>query len=121
MKKGILFFALISGFSLSAQQKDIRIVFTSDVHFGLKKAHFRNFPDSVTSEVVNEAMAMSIKSVGKVDYLIVTGDIANREEVPLQSATVSWKQFLNVYKPLHIPMLLLPGNHDVSNAKVITN
>ncbi len=98
------------------QQKDIRIVFTSDPHFGLKKAHFRNSPDSVTSEQVNEAMSTSIRALGKINYIIVTGDIANREEIPLQSASVSWKQFMGVFGPLHIPLLLLPGNHDISNA-----
>lgn len=116
MKKGLLFCVLLGGFVLHAQQKDIHIVFTSDVHFGLKKAHFRNSPDSVTSKEVNQVLANSIKSLGKIDYLILTGDIANREEVPLQSASVSWKQFIRVYAPLHIPLLLLPGNHDVSNA-----
>jgi hypothetical protein len=94
----------------------IRIVFTSDLHFGLKKAHFRNSKDSVTSEEVNKAMVETIQSIGKIDYLVITGDITNREEVPIQSAAISWQQFKEVYEPLHIPMLITPGNHDVLNA-----
>jgi hypothetical protein len=111
-----IYFGLLIAVVGKGQQKDIRIVFTSDLHFGLKKARFRNSPDSVTSEQVNQAMAASIRTLGKINYIIVTGDIANREEIPLQSASVSWKQFMSVFGSLHIPLLLVPGNHDVSNA-----
>jgi len=107
-----LFFCFLS----NAQEKKVRIVFISDLHFGLKKAHFRNSTDSVSSEDVNRALVKAIRSLGKIDYLAITGDIANRQQIPLQSASVSWKQFLEVYKPLHIPMLVTPGNHDLSNA-----
>jgi hypothetical protein len=103
-------------FFSAAQEKKVRIVFISDLHFGLKKAHFRNSKDSVSSEDVNMAMAKAIISLGKIDYIAITGDIANRQQIPLQSASVSWKQFLEVYEPLHIPMLITPGNHDLSNA-----
>jgi len=113
--KNFFLFSLLISFICDAQQKKIRIVFTSDVHFGLKKASFRN-ADSVSSFEVNRAMAASIRALGKIDAIIITGDIANREENSIQSASASWRQFEQVYKPLHIPLLLLPGNHDISNA-----
>src|SRR5689334_3701161 len=113
--KNFFLFSLLISFICDAQQKKIRIVFTSDVHFGLKKASFRN-ADSVSSFEVNRAMAASIRALGKIDAIIITGDIANREENSIQSATASWRQFEQVYKSLHIPLLLLPGNHDISNA-----
>ena len=116
MRMIITFSWLLFCFLSAAQEKKVRMVFISDLHFGLKKAHFRNSKDSVSSEDVNSAMAKAISSLGKIDYLVITGDIANREEMPIQSASVSWKQFLEVYEPLHIPMLITPGNHDVSNA-----
>ena len=62
-----------------AQPKTIRIVFTSDVHFGLKRK-FRG-ADSVNSIEVNRAMAASMGSLGKIDAIIITGDIANEETV----------------------------------------
>jgi hypothetical protein len=111
-----IFCGLLFSIFGKSQDKEIHIVFTSDLHFGLKKAHFRNFPDSVTSQQVNLAMAESIRTLGKIDFVIITGDIANREEVPLQTASSSWKQFTAVFTPLHIPLLVLPGNHDISNA-----
>jgi hypothetical protein len=65
------------------------------------------------------------KQTGAVDYVIQTGDIANRMETPIQSAASSWTQFETDYmhsiklkghngKPAKL--LLAPGNHDISNA-----
>ncbi len=72
--------------------------------------------DNVSSKEVNVAQIAAIKSLGKIDAIIITGDIANRQEPPVQSATASWKEFCDTYGSLHIPLLLVPGNHDVSNA-----
>jgi hypothetical protein len=68
------------------------------------------------------------RPVDPVDFVVITGDLANRQElhpIHLQSATVSWGQFQACYldglalrdasgRPT--PLLLVPGNHDVSNA-----
>jgi len=117
MIRSFIAFCLLLGATIvRSQDKDIHIVFTSDLHFGLKKDHFRNSQDSVSSYDVNKAMAATIHNLGDIDYIIVTGDITNREEVPIQAASVSWKQFWSVYDGLHIPLLLVPGNHDLSNA-----
>ena len=113
MKYLFSFLLLVSFFS-RGQQKQIRIVFIADLHFGLER-HFRD-KDSVSSFEVNRAMAASIRSLGKIDAIIVGGDIANRQQNSIQSASTSWKQFEEVYKPLHIQMILMPGNHDISNA-----
>lgn len=113
MLKYLLFFLSLTVFSANGQAP-IRIVFTSDVHYGLKR-HFRGV-DNVSSKEVNAAQIAAIKSLGKIDAIIITGDIANRQEPPVQSATASWKEFCDTYGSLHIPLLLVPGNHDVSNA-----
>ncbi len=105
---------LLISLTCKAQQKEIRIVFTADLHFGLKRC-FRD-KDSTSSYEVNRAMAASIRSLGKIDAIIIGGDIANRQEISIQSASVSWKQFENVYETLHIPLITIPGNHDISNA-----
>jgi len=66
--------------------------------------------------------------VGPIDYVINTGDIANRQESAapaIQSAAASWAQFNTDYlngltlknsKNQNTLLLLAPGNHDVSNA-----
>lgn len=128
----------------SAQQRSgrlIQMVFTSDAHYGFFRKHFRG-DTNVAAHVVNAAMIKQINTVpyltlpadggigaGKkveyVDYLVQTGDIANRMEIPLQSATADWKQFAEDYingvtlrgsdgRPA--TLLLAPGNHDITNA-----
>jgi hypothetical protein len=62
--------------------------------------------------------------VGAIDALVITGDIANRQEKGVQSAARSWHQFEDDWAVLdtrtakgeRTPLWLLPGNHDVSDA-----
>jgi hypothetical protein len=117
------------------------MVFTSDAHYGITRTKFRG-DSNVTGHQVNAAMIRQIntlpililpedggvnsgKAIGYVDYLIQTGDISNRMEIPNQSAAVSWGQFEADY--LHkldlkgndgrpAKLLVIPGNHDISNA-----
>lgn len=116
-----------------AQTKDsvINFIFTSDVHFGLTKEEFRG-KEKVPALEINKAMVqamntLSTKStnIAGIDALIITGDIANRMENGVQSATESWRQFKEVYidsNRLHkangakSELFVVPGNHDMSNA-----
>ncbi|MFA6580249.1 MAG: metallophosphoesterase [Paludibacter sp.] len=116
-----------------------QIVFTSDLHYGLKRA-FRG--KVVDANVVNEAMVSQInllpeavfpqdkginagRKVGFIDYVAINGDISNRQQSGIQSASVSWNQFETDYlKGIHLKnkknneaeFLLTCGNHDVANA-----
>lgn len=117
------------------------IVFTSDAHFGITRGNFRgsvNVPGAtVNAALVNEINTLprlklpqdrgvnAGKITGGIDYLVEGGDIANRMEVPIQSAAVSWDQFAGIYmhklqitahngKPAKL--LMIPGNHDITNA-----
>ncbi len=129
----------------SAQQKDttgiFQFIFTSDAHYGITRKAFRGQED-VDAHVVNTAMVKAIngvsaltlpndgglnagKAVGNVDYLIEGGDIANRMEVPVQSAAASWAQFeadylkgitLNGSDGKPTKFFMVPGNHDISDA-----
>jgi 3',5'-cyclic AMP phosphodiesterase CpdA len=127
--------------SYSQSSPVINMVFSSDAHYGISRGKFRG-DSNVISHEVNAAMIKEIntmpyltlpfdggvnsgKTVGAVDYVIQTGDIANRMEVPIQSAASSWAQFEMDYmhsidlkdhygKPAKL--LLVPGNHDISNA-----
>ena len=127
--------------SVVAQNNVLQFVFTSDVHYGITRAHFRD-QDSVPSTVVNRAMIAAInrlpedrlpqdggvgsgETIGHLDGILITGDIANRQEHGIQPAAVSWRQFEADYDHLvrtkdrdaqPTPLLLGPGNHDVSDA-----
>jgi hypothetical protein len=119
----------------------IQFVYTSDAHFGIKRATFQG-GTNVDASMVNAKMIEKIntlstlvlpvdngvnagKVIGGIDYFINTGDMANREETGIQSSTASWTQFTSTYingltlknsSNQNTPILLLPGNHDVTNA-----
>jgi hypothetical protein len=119
----------------------IQFVYTSDAHFGITRASFQGAVN-VDANIVHTALVTKIntistlilpsdngvqagKTVGGIDYFINTGDYANREETGVQSATASWGQFNAAYlngltlknsNSQKTGVLLLPGNHDVSNA-----
>ena len=136
-----VFIFSFNGYSQDKKASLVNIIFTSDAHFGITRANFRG-DTNVASFKVNAAMIAQMnslpgmflpddngiaagKKVGAVDYLIEAGDIANRMEPPVQSAAASWAQFESEYmhqlqlkahdgKPAQL--LMVPGNHDISNA-----
>jgi predicted MPP superfamily phosphohydrolase len=147
MKKVICCFIVLTAIvsKVGAQPKKvsstIEIVFTSDAHYGITRKDFRGKTE-VDGHTVNAALVKEINTVpnvklpldsginagntvGSVDYIIEGGDIANRMEVPIQTAATSWAQFDTDYvksitlkghdgKPAKL--LMVPGNHDISNA-----
>jgi hypothetical protein len=128
-------------FSRDTAQPVIQIVYTSDVHFGITR-HTFDGDSNVSSNLVNARMVAKInglpalwlpgdkgvhagQKVGPVDYVMISGDIANRQETPIQSDAASWDQFRHDYlegitlkdhQGLPAGFLLVAGNHDVSNA-----
>jgi hypothetical protein len=74
----------------------------------------------------NDGGVSAGSAIGSVSYVIQGGDIANRMQSDtkngiganyVQSAYASWGQFVNYFSNVHgFPSLLIPGNHDVSNA-----
>ena len=91
----------------------IQIIYTSDVHFGITRPAFDG-DSNVRSEVVNARLVSTMNAlpslplppdkginagqkVGPVDYIMISGDIANRQETPIQSAAMSWSQFRQDY------------------------
>ena len=119
----------------------INMVFSSDAHYGINRIKFRG-DSNVSSHLVNAAMIQQMnnipdlrlpqdgginsgKKAGHVDYVVQTGDIANRMEAPVQSAATSWSQFETDYihaialknrNGKQAKLLLIPGNHDITNA-----
>jgi hypothetical protein len=119
----------------------IQIVFTSDAHYGITRNSFRGHTN-VEGHTVNSAMIHEIntlpgvilpndgginsgKNTGAIDYVIEGGDIANRMEIPHQSAAISWAQFdtdyikgITLQNHLGAPtqFFMIPGNHDITDA-----
>lgn len=130
---------LLASTVVSAQQRFIQFVYVSDCHYGIER-DFRG-RHGVTASDVSRAMVGAIESLPAmtlpadggvrggskiewVDYLINTGDIANRAEKGVQRSARSWRQFQRDWSSLGLrdfrgevsPLFLLPGNHDISNA-----
>lgn len=144
--KGCLFFIFFfCGVTLATAQNNkatiLQFVFTSDAHYGVVRPFFRG-QANVTGQEVNLAMLQKInslptavlpedggvaagKTAGPIDFIVEGGDIANRMEIPVQSATISWQQFEADYlhkinltdhagKPTQL--MIISGNHDITNA-----
>jgi len=119
----------------------VQIVYTSDQHYGITRPRFHQV-SNVNAQPVNQDMIRKMNAlpnltvpndggvnagatVGGIDYLIETGDMANREEGGVQRDSMSWLQFWSDYNDsvrfvgrsgLKPTLLLSPGNHDISNA-----
>jgi hypothetical protein len=114
-------------------------LYTSDAHYGIKRQGAAIFNGYSNAQQVNAAMVTVMNTmptvtlpadgglnagaqIGKVDFVIQSGDIANRSQAnqtgytQVQSAKASLTQFLADYGTLKYPLYLVPGNHDVSNA-----
>ena len=131
---------LMLDLNVGTTKQSVQFVYTSDAHYGITRS-FRGI-DSVPTQTVNASLVEKINSmpflqfpadngvnagsvVGGFNYLIETGDIANRQEAGIQSASASWAQFKTDYIDgltltdnygKKAGLLLTPGNHDVSNA-----
>lgn len=128
-------------FAQATNGQVINMVFSSDAHYGISRTGFRG-DSNVSSHIVNAAMIQQMNTIprltlpqdegigsgnkaGHIDYVVQTGDIANRMEAPIQSAAASWSQFETDYMSSitlknnvgkKAKLLLVPGNHDISNA-----
>lgn len=141
--KLILLIQFLVSFGGYAQEKPgiIQLVYTSDPHYGISRSKFKG-DSAVRSAVVLNEMVRQINRlpgvkipedsgvsagnrISSVDFVIVTGDIANRTDGKYQSASRSWDEFskgflkeitLKNSNGLPVDVLLSPGNHDISNA-----
>jgi len=142
MEKASLVAGLASSLAgLASAGGVVKFVFTSDLHYGITRPRFHG-AGSVDAQVVNRAMIRKMNAisgqtvpadsgvlagsaVGSIEYLLTTGDYANRQETGIQTDSISWRQFWSDYndsitllsrlsaKPV---ILLSPGNHDISNS-----
>jgi hypothetical protein len=124
-----------------ARTPTVQFVVTSDVHYGIARKAFRG-DSGVPSARVNTALLAQLnrlstlrlpsdsgvragQRVGAVDFVAITGDIANRAEEGMATAAESWAQFraawldsLTLRDARHhkTHLYIVPGNHDISNA-----
>jgi 3',5'-cyclic AMP phosphodiesterase CpdA len=140
----IISIVFVLSLNLSAQE-EIQFIYTSDPHYGITRSKFQG-NEKVDAVIVNQAMIAKINSmlgitlpndgglrsgqpVNYIDFLVETGDIANRSEgsgdKAIQSAEKSWKQFKADYidgltvtdkASKKAQVFIVPGNHDVTNA-----
>jgi len=147
VKNAIVLAVVLSiGLLCTAQPSaEVQFIITSDSHYGIARPAFRG-ETNVDAHIVNQALVAQInritsalipsdgglhanRPVGSIDFLVDTGDIANREEKSeggnIQTAAASWAQFrtdyldgLTLLDPLgrRAPVYVVPGNHDASNA-----
>ena len=118
----VILAALLAAFAVHAGAQSrpgvVRFVFTSDAHYGLTRPSFRG-RSNVSAHDVNTALVADIDGLGPLDFVAEGGDVANRAdaEAEIQPAAVSWRQFHQDYvEHLRMPVYVVPGNHDVSNA-----
>ncbi|NIG52979.1 metallophosphoesterase [Chitinophaga sp. Cy-1792] len=139
----LLFTACKKDDNKQEDQSPVQFIFTSDAHYGIVRAAFQG-KTNVDAHTVNAAMIAKIngmpdltlpaddglnasQKIGSIDYLFEGGDIANRMEVSaaVQTGAASWEQFKTDYlQNLSIKgkngqkaeVLMVPGNHDVSNS-----
>ena len=136
---------LLMGLSGAANAGQVQFVYTSDQHYGITRKAFRGL-DKVSSREVNAAMVQAVNGLPGVafpqdggvragqpvqwaDTVISTGDIANRmegtDERLIPSASECWDLFEKQYvrgvtlknrSGAAAEVLVIPGNHDVTNA-----
>jgi 5'-nucleotidase len=144
------FDALIENRIIRIETVPTQFIYTSDGHYGITRSALDGSATTVGAHAVHQALVSSINAlqsttvpvvsipcdsgvnacsstVGALDFIANTGDIANRMETAssVQSAAVSWTQFDTDYlqgltvtdrSNTKAPIYLVPGNHDVSNA-----
>jgi Calcineurin-like phosphoesterase len=123
----------------------VQFVFTADAHYGITRSSFRGAKD-VNARIVNRALVASINAltatpfpadgglrargpVGPIDFVVEGGDVSNRADVvdgkAIESAASTWRAFVDDYVNgvsltdaggRKAPVLVVPGNHDASNA-----
>ncbi len=142
------FFALALFLAITAQNslaEQYQLIYTSDQHYGITRPEFRGVKDA-PSRLVNAAMGAAINAlpaavfpedggvragqkVQWADFVISTGDIANRMEgadgLSVPNAAELWAQFVQQYDNglsvtrrdgQRAEVLVVPGNHDATDA-----
>lgn len=134
----LLLSACKAGKELDSNPNVVHFIFLSDSHFGLTRTLDGQ---KVTTAQAHERIAAAINSlpsghlpsdggvgggdrIGGVELIIHGGDMVNRQEGGVQSASESWSEFEHFLASLTTrtkagtasELFLIPGNHDVSNA-----
>lgn len=85
----------------------MRIVHTSDYHFGIKKYKFRN--DRLIDSL-DKILEHCIKE--EVDIVVAAGDIFNARRSDSYDSNLLFEELIK-FNDANIKFMLLPGNHDI--------
>ena len=86
---------------------NLRLIHTSDTHLGDELGHPAS--NEALTKVVSETLLL------RADFLLIAGDVFDNERISNDSI----KFFLTQISRLDIPVILLPGNHDLMHHKSI--
>ena len=86
---------------------NLRLIHTSDTHLGDELGHPAS--NDALTKVVSETLLL------RADFLLIAGDVFDNERISNDSI----KFFLTQISRLDIPVILLPGNHDLMHHKSI--
>src|ERR1700680_173956 len=92
------------------------IVQISDLHFGKNTRPYKFWKSSVNEEAKMALARAIVKIAARADFLVVTGDIANRGKVDeMREGRAYLESILSeLWKEKHATRcILVPGNHDV--------
>lgn len=130
-RKSLILLAGLAMCNLQAQENMLRFIYCSDLHYGIKR-EFRG--KQTDADAVNREMLKAFellkdarlpedsgvnagKIYGEAQFIVCTGDIANRMQDGAWTARHSWEQFTKDWDDaIGTPVYLVPGNHDISNA-----
>ena len=85
-----------------------RILHITDTHLVVAPALVSDVLD--TAKLFEECVAIaaaSLSRIGPVDALVVTGDLSD------DGSLESYQLFRQIVAPLDLPLLAIPGNHDL--------
>lgn len=126
-----LFITVFTSHLLHADNTILHFIYCSDLHYGIQR-DFRGKKTEATE--VNRELLKAFQLLPgsllpqdngvkageiyeKTQFIVCTGDIANRMQNKAHTASLSWQQFEQDWlQHTEIPIYLVPGNHDISNA-----
>lgn len=142
LKTGLFFLVATVLWACSSKVKNpniVHFVFVSDLHYGLTRTFNEKECTSaevagVMLEVINSLPGRNLPGdegvgagmvINGIEMIVNGGDVANRQEIGIQSAAISWRQFETGFIDKittktkageKTELFVIPGNHDVSNA-----
>lgn len=100
----------------------IRILHLSDIHFSMKRSDIGFDPDLDVRNEVTRDIRRLVSRIGRIDAVIVSGDIAFAGKRPEFEVAAAWlDEVCNACECEVSAVFVTPGNHDVDRDVVLKN